>query len=129
MRARVGDGFDLDGQSSHGQWAQRLGVIFSLFGEAKPQYGQLRYLDEFGNELVRVEIRDSGARLIPALELQNKADSGYFEEAMAMGQGDVYASPLELNKEHGRIERPITPVVRFSTPVYDQPGTATVSSP
>ena len=34
----------------------------------------------------------------------------------------VYVSPLDLNKEHGRIEEPHKPMIRFGTPVFNAQG-------
>ncbi len=122
VRARAGGGSDAQGRSTYEAWAQRLGIVFSQFGEAKPQYLQLRYLDEQGNELVRVDIRDSVAGVVPDNDLQNKATADYFTKTMALGPGEVHVSPLELNREHGRIEKPVTPVIRFATPVFNEAG-------
>ncbi|MHA1566250.1 MAG: PAS domain S-box protein [Alphaproteobacteria bacterium] len=122
VRARAGGGTDAQGQSTYEAWAQRLGVVFSQFGEAKSQYEQLRYLDEQGNEIVRVDISESRAHVVPNKDLQNKAAGDYFLEAMALGPGKTHISPLELNEEHGRIERPVRSVIRFATPIFDEAG-------
>ncbi|MCP4626416.1 MAG: HAMP domain-containing protein, partial [bacterium] len=55
-------------------------------------------------------------------ELQNKADRGYFIETQKLQSGEVYISPLNLNRERGQIEEPHVPVIRFGTPVYDPAG-------
>jgi signal transduction histidine kinase len=57
-----------------------------------------------------------------ARELQSKAERPYFQEAIRMPPGRVYVSPLDLNVERGRIERPLRPTVRFASTIDDGDG-------
>ncbi len=43
---------------------------------------------------------------------------------MRLADGEVYISRLELNRENGIVQKPLTPVLRFSTPVFDSQGKA-----
>lgn len=82
-------------------------------------YDQIRFLDVEGNERIRVNLSDAGAYLVPESQLQNKKDRYYFFEALELGIGTAYLSPLDLNIEHGIIEEPIKPTIRFSMPIYN----------
>ncbi len=95
-----------------------LTADFMTFAAEKGLYDQVRFLDPRGMELVRVNLEEAGPRPVPADRLQNKADRYYFEEAAALGRGEVYISPLDLNVERGRVQQPLKPVIRLSTPVF-----------
>ena len=94
------------------------------FLAAQPQYDQIRWLDETGLERIRVNQSPAGPVVVPAAELQNKADRYYFTEAMALPPGAVFVSPLDLNIEHGAIELPHKPMLRLAQRVFDRAGAA-----
>ena len=55
-------------------------------------------------------------------QLQNRADSPDFIETMKLDPGEIYVSPISLNKEDGEIKEPYQPVIRYATPVADEEG-------
>lgn len=122
IRARAGGGVDPQGNSSYDAWIEQLQTTFSAMMQQKPHYMQLRYIDEQGNELVRVDSDGTNIKVIPKAELQNKADRPYFSDTMKLPVGSVYVSPVELNQERGQIERPFKPVIRYATPIIDSAG-------
>ncbi len=95
---------------------------FSLFARRKPNYFQVRFIDSEGMEVVRINNSALGQEIVPHSEMQNKRSRYYFQEAIKLAEGDVYISPLDLNVEHGEIEQPIKPTLRFAAPVYDGYG-------
>ena len=76
-----------------------------------------------GEELVRIE-RDASnqVKIASNTELQNKSSANYVTETIIMSSGQVYYSDVSLNKEHGKIQQPHTPVLRIATPVYNAVG-------
>jgi len=86
------------------------------------RYDQIRFIDLQGHERVRVNYRNNTTYIVADTELQNKSTSTYFKEGIKLAPGKVYVSPMELNVEHGKVEFPYKPVVRFATPVVDQKG-------
>jgi len=122
IRARSGGGFDRQGNSSYEDWVQRLNSIFKSTIQAKNYYMQLRYLDENGKEMVRVNSDGRNIKVVPQAEMQNKSNRPYFQETMKLGLGEIYISPLELNRERGLIERPYKPAIRYATPIFDPNG-------
>lgn len=96
---------------------------FSSFARSRPCYDQLRYLDRDGREVVRVDRGAAGPVVVPAVRLQSKGDRYYFADAMATPPGQAYVSPMDLNIEHGLVERPHKPVVRYAVPVAHTDGT------
>ncbi|MEW8341985.1 MAG: sensor domain-containing diguanylate cyclase [Candidatus Thiodiazotropha taylori] len=95
---------------------------FSLFARRKPKYMQIRYLNNQGMEIVRINNGADEPEIVPRFELQNKQNRYYFKEAVKLDQGAIYISPLDLNVEKGVIEQPIKPTIRFATPVVDGYG-------
>jgi methyl-accepting chemotaxis protein len=121
IRAKASGKVDPQGSSDNG-WVEQLQTTFSAMMEQKPHYIQLRYIDEQGNELVRVDSDGTNIKVIPKAELQNKADRPYFSDTVKLPVGSVYVSPVNLNQERGKIERPFKPVIRYATPIFDVSG-------
>lgn len=121
IRARKHDGYDERETSTLLQWENRLASIFIAQMNASPLYAQLRYIDENGNELVRVNTVDGIPQRVLQQDLQNKANREYFLEAMKTQQGEIYSSSAELNREGvpPTLSVPYTPVIRFAVPVFD----------
>ena len=90
-----------------------------FFSKDNPDYDQIRYIDEQGQELLRVN--QNGA-IVPQDELQNKADRPYFQKANALAAGQIYISAIDLNEENGVIEKPIKPMLRAAIPVFGPNG-------
>lgn len=95
---------------------------YALFSEKRAVYDQIRYLDATGQEVVRVNFVAGKPDIVPESELQSKADRYYFARTMTLARGEIFVSPFDLNVEQNEIERPLKPVVRFATPVFDKHG-------
>jgi len=89
-----------------------------------PDIMQVRYLDDAGNELIKFtrEHPYGAIKNVPEDLLQNKYDRPYFKAIKALQPGDVYISDFDLNVEHGTIELPVKPTIRFGTRVTDESG-------
>ena len=122
IRAQANNDNDPEDDSTYEDWVERLQAAFASKIEETPQYMQLRYIDEAGNELVRVDSVDGVATIISDTELQNKGDRGYFTNTVTLPVGEMYVSALNLNQEQGVIEEPYRPVIRYATPVEDEAG-------
>ncbi|MDP2961970.1 MAG: PAS domain S-box protein [Sulfurimicrobium sp.] len=110
----------LDGGSREEK--ERLTRLFQTMAGAKQIYDQIRLLDEHGMEVIRVDWKDGEARAAPEAELQDKGQRYYFRDAFSLKNGEIYISPLDLNVEHGKLELPHKPMLRFGTPVFDSAG-------
>jgi signal transduction histidine kinase/ActR/RegA family two-component response regulator/PAS domain-containing protein len=82
-------------------------------------YDQIRFIDQSGQEVLRV---NRGGAVVEALDLQNKADRGYFLKASQLPAGVLLLSQFDLNVENGRLEEPLKPMLRFAVPVFDSAG-------
>ncbi len=90
--------------------------------ESKKIYDQIRYINEEGEEVVRVDVEDGKVIVIRDEQLQNKHDRYYFEDTMKIEENEVYISKFDLNMENGKIESPKKPMIRLSCRVYDKNG-------
>jgi PAS domain S-box-containing protein len=122
QRARRAGGYDAEAHSTYDMWVERLQEIMISLLRNKPDYWQARYIDERGQERVRVDSLNGRIAAVPRRALQNKAEYAYFTETMKLVAGAIYVSPLNLNREHGQIEAPHRPTLRLATPIIDVLG-------
>jgi signal transduction histidine kinase/CheY-like chemotaxis protein len=123
-----------------------LSIEYLTFSERKRSYDQVRYLDETGMEIVRVNFNEGNPGRVPEEKLQSKGKRYYFTDAFVLERGEIFVSPLDLNIERSVIERPAKervrpgnptfdsiwrlakgkkytkPMIRFATPIYDSQG-------
>ena len=104
------------------QHKNHLETEFLSFSSFKGIYDQIRVLDAAGREVIRVDLKGGRAVLIPKDQLQDKSRRYYFRDIMALGRGEIFMSPFDLNIEHGELERPFKPMIRFGMPLFDQKG-------
>jgi len=118
IRSRDAGGIDPVSGDRIALWHRRLEKIFEAFMANHPQYLQLSYIDEKGNEIVRVQ---SGNRIpyrVSRGNLQNKSDQTYVVKTLKLPPGHFYTSDVALNREHGNIQVPHIPTFLIATPVY-----------
>jgi signal transduction histidine kinase len=116
IRAQNNAGIDTLGKSTIIDWKERLEFIFASMMRATPAFCQIRYLDATGQELVRVD--NIEGKPVVQRTLQNKSDRYYFKEAMELQKGQSYVSPIDLNREFGKIEVPYKPTFRVAKPIF-----------
>ena len=100
----------------------KLSDIFVDFSKSRALYDQIRFLDENGMEIIRVNYNQGLPVIVPAKQLQNKAKRYYFADTIRLEPGRIFVSPLDLNIEQGKIEQPLKPMIRFGTPIVDLKG-------
>ena len=89
------------------------------FNREKGIYDQVRYLDETGMEIVRVNNNNQNPVIVERGRLQFKGARYYFTDTYRLGKDEIFVSPLDLNVEKGKIEEPLKPMIRFGIPVFD----------
>ncbi|PSJ17363.1 PAS domain-containing sensor histidine kinase [Nitrosomonas supralitoralis] len=125
-----GDALYLAENSSLQQWLDtgdsisrsHLNADFLAFTQSRKLYDQVRFLDEHGQEVVRVNLNEEQSEVVTEGELQTENDRYYVENTLALNERDVFMSSFDLNIERGTIEHPIKPTIRLSTPVFDNKG-------
>jgi len=90
----------------------------------RQNYDQIRYIASDGWEKIRVNYDSSlkQTTTVRKKDLQNKAHRYYFDEGMKLNPKILYMSPLDLNIEHGVVEEPSKPMIRFAEKVFDNNG-------
>lgn len=99
-----------------------LAAEFLWLSKIKKIYDQVRYLDEKGMEVLRVNFNSGKPSIVALDQMQFKGERYYFKDTIQLKEGEVYVSPFDLNIEHGKIEMPLKPMIRFGTPVFDSRG-------
>jgi signal transduction histidine kinase len=114
------DYFDRQGNSSYRQWIQWLETIFVTMLNSKRTYLKIRFIDKFGQEKIVVSRYADKVMVIKEAQLQNKAHRIYVRETLKLPSGSLYLSEFNLNREHGKVEKPHREVLRSATPIYDE---------
>jgi signal transduction histidine kinase/CheY-like chemotaxis protein/PAS domain-containing protein len=107
------------GQPAALQAATQRAVFYS---RARPLYGEVRYLDETGQEIIRV---NQGGQVVPPARLTNKSSRTFFMQANALADGTVFISSFNLNFDSPALPADGTtprPTLRFAVPVFDSSG-------
>ena len=89
------------------------------FSRFKNIYDQIRYLDEKGMEIVRVNHNNEQPVVVQNEKLQFKGDRYYFKDTFRLKGDEIFVSPFDLNIENERIEQPLKPMIRFGISVND----------
>lgn len=102
---------------------QELAALMRSFLRNRPTYAQVRYIaaDSAGMEIVRCNSRDGVVTDVPDSLLQPKGDRDFYKATMALGGDRRYFSAMDLNIEHGLVERPLVPTLRAASGI-DRPS-------
>ncbi len=84
----------------------------------------IRFVDNDGNEVIRVNNTGTTQYITPENELQNKSERYYYEQAKDIDGSNITFSDIDLNIENGKIKTDengmYKPVVRGISPVYNK---------
>ena len=95
-----------------------VAIDLSRASRMRPLYDQIRILDLNGKEVVRINGGKSST-IVTQDKLQDKRHKAYFTNSLTLTEKQVYISPIEFNKEFGKIEIPHKPVLRISKPIFN----------
>ncbi|MCK5820189.1 MAG: HD domain-containing protein [Psychromonas sp.] len=104
--------------TNHNQ--ERLENEFISFENSSHLYDQIRFIDARGMERIRVDYHEDGSTIVPREKLQSKKDRDYFIDTAAIKDDKFYVSRLDLNRENGKIVKPLKPMLRFAKPIKDK---------
>ena len=99
------------------EFRQYLSQDYLSIINSKINYAQIRFIDNKGNEIVRVDRNSNGTFIVAEEQLQNKSDREYFQQALQYNDEEIYISNIDLNKEFGQISYPLTPTLRLASPL------------
>jgi len=119
IRAKDNGGRDpLTGETTD-IWLVRFEKIFTAFISFHPGYAYIRYIDEKGKEIIRVDLEGGKVRITPRSELETRSGYSYFKETLKLKQGEIYYSDVSPAKKNEQFVFPYKPQFRLSTPLYD----------
>ncbi|MCB5160693.1 CHASE domain-containing protein [Marinomonas algarum] len=110
--------------SSLEEWNERVADIFKAYMFSAPQVHQVRFIEAKNDwqERVKVQRHDGELEVFQTEFLQSKENEPYIQSTLEVGDGNVFGSDINLNREFGKIEQPDRPVWRFSTPIVNDDG-------
>lgn len=91
---------------------QRVEDYFIQYGKASSRIAQIRWLDNSGQEVVRVNFTAGLVNVAQAKDLQNKQSRTYFKQGIKVAAPKKYFSPIDLNVEHNEVVQPIEATIR-----------------
>ena len=94
-------------------------LLYSMIKIDK-NYMQLRYINANGNEIIRFDRKNIGSKVFKQKNLQNKSRRYYCKKCSLLRKNEIWFSNIDLNVEHGKIEKPIKPVIRVSIPIFNK---------
>jgi len=111
---------DLKVPSKSDQWKNSTTNAFEAFMRNYSYLYKIRFLNNKGIEVINVRNEKLSGRVYveKGSKLQDKRHEPYFIEAIQMKKGQLYVSPLDLNREQGQLEKPYVPVLRYARPIY-----------
>ncbi|MEM9903469.1 MAG: methyl-accepting chemotaxis protein [Cyanobacteria bacterium P01_D01_bin.44] len=122
IRARNSGGNDEELGLEITQWTSELSANITALMSAKTEYQSFRYIDENGNEILRVD-RNNQDRdqitTIPTAELQNIAERPYFQTGLELAPGQVLVSEVSLQRKQGEVIEPYQPLIHYIIPIFD----------
>ena len=126
MRARAAGGIDPADGVSEKIWRARIADRLLAELQARPAYAEIRVigLDDGGREIVRVDRRgpQGAVEIVPDERLGPRADRAYFKQTIKLRPGEIYVSPLNLDRSDWKIIKPLLPTLRVSTPIFTPDG-------
>lgn len=86
------------------------------------RFDQIRFLNEYGQEVVKVKSYGGYPRVADQEDLQDNSHQDYFRQLVQLYPGEFYISQVSLNRENGQIEFPLKPIIRIGVPLFDRTG-------
>jgi len=99
---------------------QSLDDVFLKLMRKKSSIVQVRLLDLQGKELYRIDDQANVPTRLPTAALQNKANRYYIKDLLNTATDKTYLSKIDLNIEHGVIEKPYRPVLRIGKKIVNK---------
>jgi len=84
----------------------------------KKNLDQISFINNNGDEMIRVNHGDNGAYIVPSYDLKNNKDRSYDTKANQLNEGEIVISDMNLYKENGVLAIPHKPMIQITTPLY-----------
>ncbi|NOG46241.1 MAG: GHKL domain-containing protein [Calditrichaeota bacterium] len=91
---------------------------FLNFSQTSTFYDQIRFIQNSGREIIRIDFKNGRSEVVDDNSLQNKKSRYYFKAVSGLQKNQIFVSQLDLKIENGKVERPYKPMVRLGMPVF-----------
>jgi diguanylate cyclase (GGDEF)-like protein len=88
------------------------------FANRRQVYDEIYYVDNRGNETLKIKLNHGKAEKVPASELKNISSTHFFKDAIITVEDSLYIAPAELNKVRDNVEIPYKPMIRLGMPIF-----------
>jgi HAMP domain-containing protein len=126
VRASLAGGRDPVDGTPEARWRNSLADRFIADLAAKPAYMQFSLIGiaDGGREIVRVDRLgpDGNIRVAPEADLEPETDKDFFDAAIGLHAGEVYAAPVAPDRLRGAPGAPAEPLLRVAAPVFAANG-------
>jgi len=121
IRAQQTDGFDTEENLTEEHWRNQITDIFNTIITQRKSYAQIRLIGKSNNgkELIRINRISNSIQEVQAKNLQEKAHTKYFQNAIKLKKNEVYVSNVNYNRDHGKLTYPLQATLRTAVPVFD----------
>ncbi len=89
------------------------------FCKIKTTYNQIQYIDNRGDEIIRITTKNGNPSITPVETLTHQSTKIFFTETKKLLQDEVYVSPFDHNVEQDITEKSFRSIIRFSIPIFD----------
>ncbi|MET0006765.1 MAG: diguanylate cyclase [Candidatus Thiodiazotropha sp. 6PLUC4] len=103
---------------------KRLQQLWISLADQRGRYDQIRFLDNQGQEIIRINYNGGAPYPVSSDKLQSKKHRYYFVEAINTPVEEIWNSILDLNIERKQIELPLKPTIRFGSRIDMADGKA-----
>jgi len=100
--------------------AMEEGLVSLLYRNAI--YDQARWILADGQEMARVRRGTEAPVSVPVGGMENESERQFFQHAVALPPGTLSVSAFDLSLEHGAVEIPLKPTIRFSIRLPTEDG-------
>ncbi|MGF1719284.1 sensor domain-containing diguanylate cyclase [Vibrio kyushuensis] len=91
--------------------------LWILIARSKGYFSHLRFLDNSGREVIRINSVDNYIEVVPKEFLQDKSARDYFQYAKTLKPNQSGSFGIDIEYENGKVVTPITPALRLIVPV------------
>jgi PAS domain S-box-containing protein len=87
--------------------------ILCAFIQNRKLYREIRLIDTLGWERLKINFQNEAVQVYRKEQFQNQSGSNYYKSIKALNSNEFFISPFDLNIEHGAIEIPFIPELKF----------------
>ena len=124
--AKINELWDiLDAKDSSFEYERARGLAaqeFLYFSEKKGVYDQITFLDDYGDEIIRINYGDGHPYIVEQSQLANFVTQPYFRNSLSQELGGVYISSFDFEIVAHDSQEIKHSVIRFATPLFDSYG-------